>query len=108
MPEVRLGICTPSVLGKYLTDRLHEMESCNNFVPQPMGPHDMIKLLQELEALFQMGVGESATVLKRILDDVVAESSDTKLNFKQIAEAMKTTLLHVNKLMDPDSRRYKE
>jgi hypothetical protein len=55
-----------------------------------------------------MGVGESATVLKRILDDVVAESSDTKLNFKQIAEAMKTTLLHVNKLMDPDSRRYKE
>ena len=73
-----------------------------------MGPHDMIKLLQELEALFQMGVGESATVLKRILDDVVAESSDTKLNFKQIAEAMKTTLLHVNKLMDPDSRRYKE
>jgi hypothetical protein len=68
----------------------------------------MIKLLQELEALFQMGVGESATVLKRILDDVVAESSDTKLNFKQIAEAMKTTLLHVNKLMDPDSRRYKE
>jgi hypothetical protein len=43
-------------------DRLHEMESCNNFVPQPMGPHDMIKLLQELEALFQMEVGEFVTV----------------------------------------------
>ena len=182
MPEVRLGICTPSVLGKYLTDKLHEMESCNNFVPQPMGPHDMVKLLQDLEALFQMEVGESATVLKRILGDVVAEPSDTKskhgkawmlrftingaalmaetnrfrdyptkdtweylsdtgwimpgmketvvevseaypeelkrararelraqgLNFTQIAEAMKTTLLHVNKLMDPDPKRYKE
>ena len=182
MPEVRLGICPPSVLGKYLTDKLHEMESCNNFVPQPMGPHDMVKLLQDLEALFQMEVGESATVLKRILGDVVAEPSDTKskhgkawmlrftingaalmaetnrfrdyptkdtweylsdtgwimpgiketvvevseaypeelkrararelraqgLNFKQIAEAMKTTLLHVNKLMDPDPKRYKE
>ena len=29
------------------------------------------------------------------------------LNFTQIAEAMKTTLLHVNKLMDPDPKRYK-
>ena len=167
---------------KRLTDKLHEMESCNNFVPQSMGPHDMVKLLQDLEALFQMEVGESATVLKRILGDVVAEPSDTKskhgkawmlrftingaalmaetnrfrdyptkdtweylsdtgwimpgiketvvevseaypeelkrvrarelraqgLNFKQIAEAMKTTLLHVNKLMDPDPKRYKE
>ena len=63
MPEVRLGICIPSVLGKYLTDKLHEMESCNNFVPQPMGPHDMVKLLQDLEVLIQMEVGEFATVL---------------------------------------------
>ena len=38
----------------------------------------MVKLLQDLEALFQMEVGESATVLKRILGDVVAEPSDTK------------------------------
>jgi hypothetical protein len=30
------------------------------------------------------------------------------LNFTQIAEAMKTTLLHVNKLMDPDPKQYKE
>ena len=48
---------------KRLTDKLHEMESCNNFVPQPMGPHDMVKLLQDLEALLQMEVGEFATVL---------------------------------------------
>ena len=29
------------------------------------------------------------------------------LNFTQIAEEMKTTLLQVNKLMDPDPKRYK-
>ena len=63
MPEVRLGICPPSVLGKYLTDKLHEMESCNNFVPQPMGPHDMVKLLQDREVLIQIEVGGFASVL---------------------------------------------
>ena len=49
--------------SKRLTDKLHEMESRNNFVPQPIGPHDMVKVLQDLEALLQMEVGEFATVL---------------------------------------------
>ena len=48
---------------KRLTDKLHEMESRNNFVPQPMGPHDMVKLLQDRDVPIQMAVGGFASVL---------------------------------------------
>ena len=63
---------------KRLQEELAAMESSNRFIPEPMGPHDMVNLLKDLEGLLHLSVAESATVLRRVLGDVVAEPSETK------------------------------